>query len=71
MDSTVQRRLEHALRAALKNRDTAAVSAFRSALSAIANAAAVPAPAARARHASQYLAGTVEGLGAAEASKWQ
>jgi hypothetical protein len=39
--------LQRALRAAMKSRDTVAVSALRSALAAIANAEAVPAPAPR------------------------
>ena len=62
-------RLQHALRAALKARDPAAVAAFRSALAAIGNAEALPAPAAPAKTVSQYLAGSVAGLGAAEASR--
>jgi uncharacterized protein len=41
---SVQVRLQQALRRALKERDTEAVSALRSALAAIANAEAVPAP---------------------------
>jgi len=41
--STVRSRLQDALRAAMKERDAAAMSALRSALAAIDNAAAVPA----------------------------
>jgi len=67
--NSVQDRLQRALRAALKARDPAAVSALRSALAAISNAEALPPPAATARRGSQYVAGSVEGLGAAEASR--
>jgi len=42
-DSTTRPRLQLALRAALKARDTVAISALRSALAAIDNAGAVPA----------------------------
>jgi uncharacterized protein YqeY len=42
--STVRSRLQSALRAAMKERDAVAMSALRSALSAIANAEAVPVP---------------------------
>lgn len=64
-----QDRLQRALGAALKARDLAAVSAFRSALAAIGNAEALPAHAVAAARHSQYVAGSVEGLGAAEASR--
>lgn len=53
---------------ALKARDTAAVSALRSALSAISNAEAVdPIPAAGA--SSPHIAGAVPGLGAGEVQR--
>jgi uncharacterized protein len=61
-DGTVRERLGQALRAALKARDTVAVSALRSALSAIANAEAVDTPPSRAS-GSQFVAGGVSGLG--------
>lgn len=74
--------LELALRAAIKARDTVAVSALRSVLAAIANAEAVPqpgrsttptsvatAPSANGAVASQHIAGGATGLGAAEADR--
>jgi uncharacterized protein len=74
--------LELALRAAIKARDTVAVSALRSVLAAIANAEAVPqpgrsttptsvvgAPSANGAVASQHVAGGATGLGAAEADR--
>jgi uncharacterized protein len=66
----IQDRLQQALRTAIKARDPVAASALRSALAAIANAEAVPTaatPAATAGH--QHIAGSVEGLGAAEANR--
>jgi uncharacterized protein len=63
-------RLRAALPAATKARDAAAVAALRSALAAIDNAEAVeaaPGPPPEAGHAR--LAGTVAGLGAAEAER--
>jgi len=63
----LQARLRTALTETLSSRDPVAASALRSALSAIANAEAVP-PAERARHVgSEHFAGAVAGLGAAEA----
>ncbi len=62
-------RLQAALRAALKQRDTAAISALRSALAAIGNAEALPAPAAQGGGGGQYVAGSTAGLGATEASR--
>jgi uncharacterized protein len=67
--SSVPVRLQAALRVALKQRDTAAVSALRSALAAIGNAEAVPAPATHGGGNGQYVAGSIAGLGAAEASR--
>jgi uncharacterized protein len=67
--SSLPDRLQTALRAALKARDTAAVAALRSALAAIGNAEALPAAAPEVRRSSQYLAGSVAGLGAAEATR--
>jgi uncharacterized protein len=64
----VSDRLQAALRVALKHRDTAAVSALRSALAAIGNAETLPAPASQRSGGDQYVAGSVAGLGAAEAS---
>ena len=73
---SVRSRLQAALRAAMKERDTVTASALRSALSAIANAEAVSLPAASsgppARSAAQsspHFAGAVAGLGAAEVSR--
>jgi uncharacterized protein len=67
--SSLPDRLQVALKAALKERDAAAVSALRSALAAIGNAEALPAPPAESGRAGQYVAGSVAGLGAAEASR--
>jgi len=56
----------------MKERDTAAVSGLRSALAAIANAEAVPLPAARSGQppaGDQHVAGSVAGLGGGEASR--
>ena len=58
--------LQRALRAAMKSKDTVAVSALRSALAAIANAEAVPAPAAAPATGGRHIAGGAEGVGAAE-----
>jgi uncharacterized protein YqeY len=67
-----QRRLREALRAAMKAKDTVAVSALRSALAAIGNAEAVSvaAPAdGAAPSGSRHVAGAAAGLGAAEAPR--
>ena len=65
----IKTRLRRALGVALKARDAGAVSALRSAMSAIGNAEAV-APAARpAGTGSPHSAGTVAGLGAGEAQR--
>jgi uncharacterized protein len=58
-------RLGQALRDALKARDTMAVSALRSALSAIANAEAVE-TGAGARASSPYVAGAASGIGSGD-----
>lgn len=62
--------LRHHLTAALRARDSATIAALRSALSAIANAEAVPAPAGP-RPATQNarVAGTVAGVGSAESDR--
>ena len=69
----VRSRLRLALRAAMKDRDTIAVSALRSTLAAIANAEAIPAATAAATAPAtgghQYVAGGTEGLAATEASR--
>jgi uncharacterized protein len=73
----VRARLQMALRAAMKARDTVAVSALRSALAAIANAEAIPVPTAPASlpptapatDVHQYVAGSTAGLAAAEAER--
>jgi uncharacterized protein YqeY len=69
-DSTTRQRLQLALRAALKARDTVATSALRSALAAVDNASAVPAgPPPGAGTGSAHIAGAASGLGAAEAER--
>lgn len=66
----MRQRLERALGAALRARDTIAVPAMRSALAAIDNAGAIPAGAARAAGAgSPHFAGSAAGLGAGEAKR--
>jgi uncharacterized protein YqeY len=65
-------RLAIALRGALRGRDQAATAALRSALAAIANAEAIEPdsrPAGQPVVASEHLAGTAAGLGAAEAPR--
>lgn len=63
-------RLRQELRTALTARDTVAVSALRTALGAIANAEAIdPGSGTGSRSTSQHVAGTVPGLGAAEARR--
>jgi uncharacterized protein YqeY len=66
---SVPDRLQAALRVALKQRDTAAISALRSALAAIGNAEALPAPPTQGGGGGQYVAGSIAGLGATEASR--
>ncbi len=75
----IEARLRAALRDAMTTRDVVAAFALRSALSAIGNAGAVPAPAASmapansaapvASAASAYVAGSAPGLGAGEAAR--
>lgn len=65
--SQLHTRLRRALPPALKSRDRAAVAALRSALAAIDNAQAVPAPPAPGVGGS--IAGAVTGLGAGEAPR--
>jgi uncharacterized protein YqeY len=66
----VQARLRLALAESLRARDTIAVSALRSALGAIGNAEAVePGAAPPTGSGSPHVAGTVAGLGAAEAPR--
>jgi len=68
--SDVRARLRLALTGALRARDAIAVSALRSALSAVGNAEAVdPGPTAAAGVGSQYVAGAAVGLGATEARR--
>jgi hypothetical protein len=66
-------RLRRALTAALRARDMTAAAALRSALGAIGNAEAVPVPKARPGAgpsvASPHVAGSVAGLGGAEAQR--
>jgi uncharacterized protein len=66
----LQVRLQTALIQALSSRDVVAAAALRSALSAIANAEAVPpADASSRRTSSEHVAGAVAGLGATEAPR--
>jgi uncharacterized protein YqeY len=63
-------RLRAALPTAMKARDATAVAALRSALSALANAEAVAAPAsARSASTEGVIAGAATGLGAGEATR--
>lgn len=65
----IRTRLRRALGVALKARDAGAVSALRSAMSAIGNAEAVAPAAHPAGTGSAHFAGTVAGLGAGEAQR--
>jgi len=66
----VRARLKAALRAALRERDMIAASAVRSALAALGNAEAVPPDeGAPVRGGGPHYAGSVGGLGAAEAQR--
>jgi hypothetical protein len=67
--TSVQVRLQGALTEALRSRDSIAASALRSALSAIANAEAVPSANASRVVGSEHFAGAVAGLGATEAAR--
>jgi uncharacterized protein YqeY/uncharacterized protein YndB with AHSA1/START domain len=58
-----------ALAGALRRRDTVAISALRSVLSAISNAEAVAVPPGRTAAASAHIAGAAAGLGAGEARR--
>jgi uncharacterized protein YqeY len=68
-DTPIRQRLQLALRGALRARDTIAVSALRTALSAIDNASAIPVGPAPAGTGGPHFAGAVAGLGAAEAER--
>jgi uncharacterized protein len=69
-ESPLRRRLEQALRAALRRPDATATSALRSALAAIDNAGAVtPGPAPAPRAGSPHVAGAAAGVGAAETTR--
>jgi uncharacterized protein len=66
----VRAALRQALTAAMRARDSVAASALRSALGAIGNAEAVPAPEAPGSHGgSVHIAGAAAGLGAGEAER--
>lgn len=67
--TAVQHRLRAALGQALRRRDSIAVAALRSALSAIGNAQAVSPAAPAAGPSSEHLAGARAGLGAGEAPR--
>jgi uncharacterized protein YqeY len=68
-DSGIRKRLERALREALRARDMVAASAVRSALAALDNAQAVPGGPGPAAGTSPHFAGAVAGLGAGEAER--
>jgi hypothetical protein len=65
----IRTRLRRALGVALKSRDAGAVSALRSAMSAIGNAEAVDPAARPGGTGSTHFAGTVAGVGAGEARR--
>jgi uncharacterized protein len=67
--TSTQNRLRAALNEALRSRDSVAVAALRSALSAIANAEAVPSANTSRVVGSEHVAGAVAGLGATEAAR--
>jgi uncharacterized protein len=68
----METRLRSTLTQAMTSRDSVAVAAVRSALSAIANAEAIaPLEAGSKRPSSEHVAGAVAGLGAAEAARRQ
>jgi uncharacterized protein len=69
LDDAIRMRLREGLSRALKSRDKIAISALRSALSAIGNAEAVDAPAASPSISSSHVAGAAAGLGAGEAQR--
>ncbi|HST63847.1 MAG TPA: hypothetical protein VLM05_01550 [Mycobacteriales bacterium] len=64
----MEERLRAALRAAMRERDPVATAALRSALGALGNATAVPAPPPAAT-GDEHFAGSAVGVGAAEASR--
>jgi hypothetical protein len=67
---TLRDYLDAELASALRGRDRAVISALRSALSALANAEAIPAPAPMdTRAGTPQFAGAVPGLGAGEAPR--
>jgi uncharacterized protein YqeY len=69
-DTPTRQRLQLALREALRARDTIAVSALRTVLSAIDNASAVPVESTpAAATGGPHFVGAVSGLGAAEAER--
>ncbi len=63
--------LRRGLTAALKTRDSDTLAALRTAMAAIDNAEAVPAPAASAPTTSAHVAGARGGLGSSEAARRQ
>jgi uncharacterized protein YqeY len=65
----IRQRLKAALLVAMKAKDTVATAALRSAIAAIGNAEAVPPPAAAPLTGDARVAGSVAGLGAAEARR--
>jgi uncharacterized protein len=64
----VEDRLRAALRAAMRDRDAVATAALRSALAALGNATAVPAPASTSA-GDEHFAGSAVGVAAAEAPR--
>ena len=65
-NETIRDRLHQALRDAMRERDSAAASALRSALAALDNAGAVPPGPAPVAASGPHFAGAVAGLGAGE-----
>jgi uncharacterized protein len=65
-NEAIRERLHHALRDAMRARDSAAASALRSALAGLDNASAVPPGQAPAAANGPHFAGAVAGLGAGE-----
>jgi uncharacterized protein len=67
--TVIETRLRAALTTALGSRDSVAASALRSALSAIANAEAVPVAGGSRVIGGEHVAGAVAGVGAAETAR--
>jgi uncharacterized protein YqeY len=68
-DTSLRPQLRHALKTAMRSRDTAAVTALRSALAAIDNAEAISSDAPATHIGDGPIAGAVNGLGGSEAAR--